>query len=191
MKEPDLLFPGDYIVEEELFLPGEGTFAEDGKIKAAGFGVPVKDMQKREVRLTSPVLVPMTYREGDSAIGVVGRVREKLAFIDLISSKVGNHRLTPSDASAVLQVSNVKTSYVNSLTDELKAGDIVRVKIIEATQHNISLSLKGDNYGVIKAFCSRCRHPLDKQGEWLVCPQCNRKEKRKLSKDYRLTGMKE
>jgi len=190
-EEQELLFPGDFIADEEMFLAGEGTYAEDGKVKAAGFGVPIKDMEKREVRLKSPVLIPMNYRRGDTAIGIVEKVRDNVAFVELISSEVGNYRLTPSDAPAVIRVTEVKSSFVKSLTNELKSGDIIRARIIEASPYNVSLSLKGDNLGVIKAFCSRCRHPLDKQGDGLICPQCNWKDRRKIASDYRQGRMKE
>ena len=187
----ELLFPGDFIASEEMFLPGEGTYAEDGKIKAAGFGFAVQDMKKREVHLESPVVTPVTYRRGDNVLGIVARARDNVAFVDIIPSKVGNHRLLPSDASAVLKVSDIRQGYVKSLTDELQTGDIVRARIIEASSHNIGLSTKGDNYGAIKAFCSRCRHPLNKQGDSLICPQCNWKDKRKIAKDYRLGRIEE
>ncbi|MCD4739804.1 exosome complex RNA-binding protein Csl4 [archaeon] len=190
-EDSKILFPGDFIVDEELFLPGEGTYAENGKVLAAGFGIAVKDMKKREVKLKSSVLIPINYKRGDLAIGIVGRVRENVAFIDLIPTIVGTHRVTPTDASAVVRVSDIKNSFVKSVSDELQAGDIVRVKIMEATKYNVSLTLKGPDLGVIKAFCSKCRHPLDKKGDWLVCEQCNCKEKRKMANDYRQGRLKE
>lgn len=184
-KETDLVFPGDFITNEEVFLPGEGTYAEDGKVMAAGIGTVVKDMDKREVSLKTMIKTPLNFRKGDTAIGIVAKARDSMAFIDLIPSANGKHRLMPSDASAVLRVSEIKKSYVKSLTDEIKTGDIVRVKILDVSPNNITLSLKGDRFGVIKAFCSRCRHPLKKEGKWLICPQCNWRDKRKIAKDYR------
>jgi exosome complex component CSL4 len=189
-EQPKIMFPGDFIANEEVFLPGPGTFAEQGKVKAAGFGVLEQDMKKREVKIVTPIKTPLTYSSGDVAVGVVGKVRDNVAFIDLIPSEDEKHRFAPSDASAVLRVTEVKREYVKSLTNEIHEGDIVRVKIIEATPYNVSLSIKAPDLGVIKAFCSRCRTPMELEGKTLVCPQCNWKDHRKLSEDYRAGKVK-
>lgn len=181
-----LLYPGDFIANVEEFLPGEGTYQDNGKIFSAEVGVVHKDFERRVVSIESKTnKIPMLQRSGLVAIGVIAKANDKVAFVDLLPFEDGKRRYIPVPASTVLRVNNIKRGFVKSLKNEFNVGDIVRVKILEADSQNVVVSTDGPNLGVIKAFCSNCRHPLDKEGKDLVCPQCGLKNHRHLANDYR------
>jgi len=181
----EMLFPGDFIANAEEFLPGEGTYTEDGKIYASEVGVAKKDIENREVSVEATTATPVMQRRGLEAIGIVAKTSEKAGFIDLLPVKDATHRYIPIDASTVLRVNNIRRGFVKSLADEFKVGDVVRVKIVDAEPNNVVVTTDGPNLGVIKAYCVKCRTPLDKGGEGLVCPECGWKDHRHMAKDYR------
>jgi exosome complex component CSL4 len=104
--------------------------------------------------------------------------------VDLIPFRSRNFEFVVSGLSAVLRVANIDRKYVKSLRDEIRIGDIVRVKVMEVTSHTIRLTTAERDLGVIKAFCSSCRHDLEKQGTKLVCRNCGSVESRKTASDY-------
>ena len=180
-----LLFPGDFIANAEEFLPGEGTYVEDGKVCASEVGTVKKDLDKRVASVKCTVSkTPAMQKAGLVVLGVVAKTGEKAGFIDLFPSEDGNGRYFPVPASTVLRVNNVRSGFVKSLDDEFKIGDIVRVKIISAEPNNVLVSTEGPHLGVIKAFCVKCRTPLVKKGNELVCPSCGWKDHRHMADDY-------
>ena len=182
----ELLFPGDFIANAEEFLPGEGTYVEDGKICSAEVGVAKKDLESREVTVECRgCKTPVMQHRGIEAMGIIAKTSEKAGFIDLFPSEDKDHRFSPINASTVLRVQNIRKGFVKDLRDEFKVGDIVRVKIVEATSDNVVVSTEAPNLGVIKAFCVKCRTPLERDGKELVCPECGWKDHRHLAKDYR------
>lgn len=186
MKEQSkILFPGDFIANEEVFLSGDGTFSDDGKVKSAIIGTPIEDMRRREVRVSTQMITPAHYRRGDTVIGSVEKVFENVAFIKLIPLTAGKHRFGSVSIPVVLRISEIRPGFVKSLSNEIKPGDIIRARIVDINPFSMSLSIKGRQYGVIKAFCSKCRHPLEMRGSTLVCPQCGWRERRKVAEDYR------
>ena len=124
-------------------------------------------------------------KRGLEVMGIVAKTSEKAAFVDLFPFESDKHRFAPIQASTVLRVNNIRSGFVKDLRDEFKIGDIVRVKILEAEPQNVVVSTEGPNLGVIKAFCVKCRTPLDKDGKDLVCPACGWKDHRHMAKDYR------
>lgn len=182
----ELLYPGDFIANAEEFLPGEGTYLDDGKIFSSEVGTAKKDLEKRVVTVepTNGKLA-LLQRRGLDVVGVVAKASEKAAFVDLLPLEDGKRRYVPIPASTVLRVSNIRRGFVKSLKDEFKVGDIVRVRIIEADPYNVIVSTEAPNLGVIKAFCVKCRYPLDKDEKGLVCPSCGWRDHRHLADDYR------
>jgi len=66
----------------------------------------------------------------------------------------------------------------------VKESDIVRAKVINMKNRVTQLSIQEPEYGVIFAFCSKCGAPLELKRTRLVCPNCGRMERRKLSNLY-------
>ena len=184
MAEEGLLFPGDFIANEEEFIPGSGTFAEAGKVMSETIGSVDKDVKAREARVKALTPAPQNTREGMVVAGRIEQARENVAFVSLFSFKEGNVRwIAPTD-SAILRVANIKRSFVKDVRDEFLVGDIIRAKILRIEEQSIMLTTDDNNLGVIKAFCSRCRYPMQLHKGELECGQCGWHEGRKLADDY-------
>ena len=185
-----IVFPGEQVATEEEFAPSGGTFAEAGKVFSAEVGEPVLDAKAHQARLQPKTRVPVLQHAGTVTFGLVANATDKVALVDLIAVKEQGFRQALTGISAILRVSNVKRGFVESLRDEVRSGDILRVKIIEVSPHTVQLSIVDANLGVVKAFCSVCRSPLKalpvgpRGPPGLVCENCGSKETRKAASDY-------
>jgi exosome complex component CSL4 len=71
---------------------------------------------------------------------------------------------------------------VSELQREFGYLDLVKAKVLDAKA--LRLSTEGNDLGVIKAICGKCKGDLKKKGNTLTCDKCKRVEVRKLSEDY-------
>ena len=88
------------------------------------------------------------------------------------------------ETSAVLPVQNMDTSYVRDARDMVRAGDIVRARICKIEKNDVDLAIVEPDLGVIKAFCTNCRHEMALKKGSLICTDCGKKETRKISEEY-------
>ncbi len=184
MSEKDTLFPGDFIANEEEYLPGKGTFADEGQVSAANYGILDKDDKNREVRVEPLTPTPRPMRRDLIVAGVMQQVRDNVAFVQLMPYTEGKVRWVAPQDNAVLRVANVRRGYVKSLKDEFLVGDIIRAKILHTDDDSVVLTTDDNNLGVIKAFCDVCRVPMELRKGELECPSCGWKGHRKLANDY-------
>jgi exosome complex component CSL4 len=183
-KEKQLLLPGDLVGTGEEYLPEEGTFLDDnGNIYSSNTGELVIDKRTLGAKLNVTTRFPTMQKVGMKVIGVIGEAQGQVAFVDIpIESDC-----IPWEVPAVLHISRIKPGFVDSVKDEFRIGDVVRVLIGEVSKHSVLVSTKDFDCGVIRAYCSKCRKLLlrDPQSkEWLVCPECGSREKRKMASDY-------
>jgi exosome complex component CSL4 len=66
----------------------------------------------------------------------------------------------------------------------LRNGDTVKGRIVNVKNRLNQMSLAGNEYGVVYAFCSRCGGLLENKGGRLTCPDCGRVERRKTARSY-------
>jgi len=177
----DKVMIGEYLGTIEEFTPGEGTYAEDGRIYAAKIGFKAVDASRHvaEVKGRSiPSLAP-----DQVVFGEVATLRSSM--VTVIAGKIqGQKGLI--DEKTTIYVSNIADGYVDKPDDLFAIGDIVKAVVIKMEPGLIDISTKGP-FGVVKAFCRRCRHALvksDKGKDRLKCPACGHIEKRKVADDY-------
>jgi exosome complex component CSL4 len=172
---------GDYLGTIEEFAPGEGTYSDDGKIYASNIGKAVLDPKDHTARVDGKF--PPELKVGQVVFGDVLNIKKNIIMV--IVRKIQGVR-GAVDIKTGLYVSNISNSYVEKPDDMFGIGDIVKGKVIKIEPGMIDISTKGD-LGVVKAFCKRCRYPLEESEKFegkLVCPSCGHREQRKLSKDY-------
>ncbi|MEM2917964.1 MAG: exosome complex RNA-binding protein Csl4 [Candidatus Altiarchaeota archaeon] len=172
---------GDYLGTIEEFLLGEGTYAENGEIFAARIGEKVVDKERHIVKVIGKK--PVELQVGQIVFGKIIDVKKN--FITVIIKKIQgfNEEL---DINANLYVANISDSYVNKPEDMFGIGDIIKARVIKIDIDLVDISTKGD-FGVVKAFCKKCRSQLvksEKFKERLVCESCGSKEVRKIASDY-------
>ncbi|RLF20306.1 MAG: RNA-binding protein, partial [Thermoprotei archaeon] len=85
--------------------------------------------------------------------------------------------------SGILHISQVSTSFVRTLYDVVRIGDIIRAQVLNRAPL-YQISIRGREFGVVYALCSECLTPLVLRSLQLFCPKCRRVEKRKVAFSY-------
>ena len=99
--------------------------------------------------------------------------------------KKGTNRELALPYMAAIHISQVTPGYIDKLTDAFRIGDLIEAKVVKIMGDNLDLNTEDITSGVVKAMCTRCRTFMDPCNESEVyCPVCDRKEKRKVSKNY-------
>jgi len=176
------VMPGDAIGTEEEFIGGSGTYMEGEQIRASASGA-LND-KDRSLSVSRHNMLA-SVKPGTIVLGRVENVVEPIALISVLPQQEGSTRFAMLPDNCVLHASRIKDGFVKNVRDELRIGDIVRAKIAEVRNGEIHVSTEGAEFGVIKAFCIKCRHALTLVGGSLSCPECGNKENRKLASDYR------
>jgi exosome complex component CSL4 len=182
MTENKIVLPGDQVSTSEELLPGDGTFEEDGVIRASRVGTYVVDGKHRRAIVKPLTSIPVELKRGDIALANVISVRSNMVIADVIHV-IGKNRSISGDTNGTLRVSEISTGYVKDPSTEFAPGDIIRAKVTQV-RPSVQLATKDRDLGVIKAMCTRCRHPLIRKGNILECGNCGNKEKRKIANDY-------
>ena len=173
--------PGEKLGVIEEFIPDSGTYVEDGAIHSENVGYILMDFANKKVSVypTSPNLnVP---KVGSIVVGNTRSVQSSVAVIRMI--KVGR-KFISGHFTGMIHISDVSFRYTDNMFDAFKVGDLVRAKVVSDKNKAFHLSTKGENLGVIYAFCSQCGGLLVRKGRGLACQTCGYVERRKTASDY-------
>ena len=125
---------------------------------------------------------PNSITEGDIVIASITDVRESNARVDIAAAERNLDEEIVNKGNAEIYVSNIKDGFAKSVAEEFHVGDIVRAKVIDSAK--IGLSTVEPEFGVLKAYCSKCKTSLTRNGDELVCSNCGNRERRKLAEGY-------
>lgn len=178
-----LVFPGEELAVAEEFVPGPGTYEEDGKVFAAWLGVAVLDTSDFMARVEPVTKTPVTLREGDEVIGAVWDTRSSMAIVEVHARADQPYRAIAGDTNGTLHISKVSDDYVSSMDDAFKRGDLLRAKVV-GTDPSLQLTTKEPHLGIVKSRCPRCATVMEARGQGLVCPECEWKDLGKISTLY-------
>jgi len=176
-----LVIPGEVVGASEEYVSGEFTYEKDGSIYSAVLGELHIDPKDKVVKV-NPLNPPNTIRTGSIVIGMVTGLRSSMAIVD-VQKVEGTERQITGDTNGTLQVSKVQESYTKDIRDEFHVGDFIRARVMQVNP-SLQLTTAGQNLGVIRGLCSRCRAPMVKKGRDLYCEPCDRTETRKAAADY-------
>ncbi len=182
MDEGKLVLPGDELSTSEELLSGEGTFEENGVILASQIGTYYVDSRNKKAKVKSLTNAPIMVKRGDIVLAEVRMIRSNMIIADVIHV-IGSKRSISGDTNGTLRVSEISKGYIKDPSDVFSLGDIFRAKVTQV-KPSIQLETKDKNLGVIKAFCSKCRHSLIKKDKLLECENCGNKERRLISDDF-------
>ncbi|MCX6661102.1 MAG: exosome complex RNA-binding protein Csl4 [Euryarchaeota archaeon] len=177
-----LVMPGDQLSTSEELMPGDGTFEENGIIRAARIGTYVVDEKHRTAEVKPATSTPVILKKGDIVIGRVVMAKEKMIIVE-VKHVAGKNRSISSDTDATIHVKEIAQGFIKEASSEYKAEDYIRAKVIQVSP-SVQLETKERNFGAIKALCSKCRHPLVKKSQGLECENCGNKEYRRIAEDY-------
>jgi len=180
-KSGQLVVPGERLGVIEEFIPDAGTYVKDGVIYSKVVGHALIDLMHKKVSVFpvgKGVKVPKT---GSIIVGQVSSVQTQTASVRFTQV---DRRQIAGFFSAVLHVSDVQMSFVDSMFDVCKPGDIMRAKIISEKNRTYHLSTQDKEMGVVYGFCSNCGQGLEQRPRGMHCPRCGRVESRKTAIDY-------
>lgn len=184
INEEQIVMPGEKLGIIEQYLPGYGTYDDDGEIKSSVLGS-VKIDQKRKVISIEGDKKPALLKKGDIIYGQITDIKPQRANVNIECIK-NNPRPLALPYLGSIHISQAKKDYLDKLSYAFRIGDIIEAKVVKITGDNVDLSTTDDDCGVLKAMCTRCRdymHTTQKDCE-LQCNTCNKKEKREISKNY-------
>lgn len=177
-----IVLPGEKLSTSEELLSGEGTFEEDGILRADRIGIYMVD-EKHKKAIVKPVTsIPVVLKKGDTVLAEVRSVKPSMVIADVLHV-IGKKRGISGDTNGTLRVSEISTSYVKDPSTEYAVGDIIRA-IVTQVKPSLQLATKDRNLGVIKGLCTRCRNALIRKENSLECTRCGRIERRKTAIDY-------
>jgi exosome complex component CSL4 len=176
-----VLIPGDYVGPGEVYEEGASTYSKGDDIYASVMGEADESAGALKARSSTPALKP-----GDIVYGSVLMVMESFAIVIIYPEEKGG-KLPASPPEGKIPVRAMSTGFTPSTRDAVRVGDIIRAKVVRIEGEKAELTMVDPNLGVIKAFCSQCREPLEKTSKGLVCPNGHR-ERREIANDYRHYG---
>lgn len=185
-EDGDFVLPGDTLAYAIEFAPGEGTHEDGEYVCASWTGIASHDTDDRTVSVEPIVSTPVQVRQGDDVIVYVTRTRSSMVIGNVAAVRGKEERNVSGDDEATLHISKISEEYVDEIEDAYRSGDILVARVI-SDDPSIQILTKGEEYGVLKAFCTRCRTPLKRKGDsdkHLECPSCEHEETRKLAEDY-------
>jgi len=180
-KSGQFVVPGDRLGVIEEFMPGPGTYVENGTIYSYVTGRALVDLLNKQVSVFSKTRFLAVPKVGSIVIGQVRDVQSKIAVIHIF--QVGKHILS-GFFTGILHVSDVSVQYTETMYNACKPGDLIRAKVVSDKNRTYHLSTKEPDLGVICAFCSRCGNALTFQKMRMRCLKCGKVEKRKAAQDY-------
>ncbi len=183
--EPHFVVPGERLGVVEEFDPGRGTVEVEGIVYSSQTGLAAVDSNQHVVSVKTAAGPPVVPEEGSTVIGVVEKVQEKMAIVNLV---VVDGKKIELPFTGMLHISNSSPRFERVMGEVCKPNDILRAKVIDTSQRIPKLTTIGRELGVIKAFCSRCGHELILSGSILRCSNCRNVERRRLAEDFGSLG---
>jgi len=182
MTKKPIVLPGDQVSTSEELLPGDGTFEDNGVIRASRLGYYTIDEKYKKAKVTPVTSIPVELKKGDVVLAQVINVRPMMAIVE-VQHVIGKNRSISGDTDGTIHASEISRSYVKDTSSEYRVGDIVRAQVFQV-EPSIQLTTKDKEFGAIKALCTKCRHVLIKKGQMLECANCGNKEHRHIAQDY-------
>jgi exosome complex component CSL4 len=179
-KDKDVL-PGDDLAVIEVLQDGDGTYHEDGHVRAEELGTARYDLDKRRVTVDKKTRELVLPEDGLEVIAEVGSVMRRDARVDITSIE---GRKVSEPFSGVIHYYDVDREFQRDMASAVRNGDIVKAKLINVKNRLNQLTIRGPDYGVVYAYCSRCGSILEMRQGRLYCASCDRSERRKFAKTY-------
>ena len=173
--------PGQKLGVIEEFVADQGTYVEEGVIHSKDVGYVLMDLVNKKVSVYPAARNYNVPNVGATIIGDITGVQSSMANVRI--TKVGT-KFISSHFSGIIHISDVSFNYTENIFDAFKAGDLIRAKVISDKNQVFHISTKGENLGVLLAYCSLCGAILALRQNELRCEECGHVERRKTALDY-------
>jgi exosome complex component CSL4 len=179
-KEREVL-PGDKLSVIEVFQDGRGSYEDDGDIRSTELGRARFDVKKKLVEVEKKTKELVLPKEGLDVVAEAGSVMRRDARVDIF---LVDGKPVTATYTGVIHRYDVDREYSRDMGQAMRNGDTVKAKIINTKNRMVQLSVRGPEYGVIYAYCSRCGDLMEIEKGRLHCSKCDRFERRKTAKTY-------
>ncbi|UCH57809.1 MAG: exosome complex RNA-binding protein Csl4 [Candidatus Bathyarchaeota archaeon] len=180
LKDRDV-FPGEKLSVIEVLQEGPGAYHLKGDVRSAELGKARFDLKKKRVEVEKKTKELILPREGLDVTAEVGSVMRRDARVDIFSI---DGKMISSPYTGEIHITSVEREFSKDMTMAMRNSDIIKAKIINTKNRMTLLSVRGPEYGVIYAHCTRCGTLLELQRGRLHCPKCDRVERRKIASTY-------
>jgi exosome complex component CSL4 len=180
-KNGTFIVPGDYLGVIEEFLPGGGTYIDDGTIYSSTTGHLLVDSHKRKISVYQKTKSPLLPKEGAHVIGRITSIHNKTLNVKIFQIR---DKLLSNTFNGIMHITDVRKGYVKTMLDAFQIGDIIRAKVMSTKNREFHLSTQENGLGVITSKCSFCGYKIILSQNRLKCPQCNKTKWRKMASDY-------
>jgi exosome complex component CSL4 len=175
------VLPGDFLGTAEEFVPGFGTYEDNGRVYAALLGKAHVDPSARSVTVEAVHAIPRVH-EGDLVYARVEEIKTAMAICEVLAAADTN-RAVPGTPEGTIHISKAKEGYTETLAREFSSGDVVLARVLQS-HPTIKLTTAAADLGVVSARCQVCHALLQSGPKDLVCLRCGNHEHRKLAKNY-------
>jgi exosome complex component CSL4 len=145
MKE-QLVMPGDQLSTSEELLPGDGTFEENGIIRASRMGKYIINEKNRRAEVKPVTSTPVVIRKGDTVIARVVMVKTSMVIVDVIHV-AGKNRSISGDRNGTIHVKESAQGYVKDACTEFHPGDYIRATVFQI-KPSLQLTTKDPHLGL-------------------------------------------
>jgi exosome complex component CSL4 len=169
---PEKALPGDKLGVIEEFSGVQGTYELDGEVRSLFAGSVEYDLVGRRLAVKSESLRSPLPSIDAVVMGTVEAMQTNGAIVRIYAI---------NDVEVDSNLEGMLLTRSRSSTP-CKPGDIVRAKVTSLTNGVVFLGFRGDDYGVIKAWCSICGEPMEGiSGSKAKCVVCGNLEYRKMA----------
>ncbi len=179
MSEKKLVFPGDHVSSAEEAEAGESTYEEKDEIFSSTVGEIVSTSGTAAVK--SKAVVARYPKEGSDVYCIIVRSSPNNALAECIPAEgADNEHYRGLEMDGVLSVRSIRGGFVRDLRDEVKIGDIIKARVERIENGRAELTIAPPGYGVIRAFCPKCRSAMALKDQVFIC-SCGWTERRKTT----------
>ncbi len=183
-RQGKFVVPGEKVGVIEEFIPGPGTYVDDGDIRASNVGFLLLNLTEHKISVFRPTRLKGAACWPRPGTIVVGETAETHNTYSLIRIWMVGPKHLSGFFTGLLHISNVGLR-VRDMFNVCRPGDIVRARVINTRNRICHLTLANRKLGVIYAFCSNCGELLKaRPDKKLICEACGSLELRKLASDY-------
>jgi exosome complex component CSL4 len=172
--------PGDKLATIEEFAPGTGSASLGDSVVSTVVGDIEPDMVNRVINVRAVKSVVDTLpKVGDLIIGHVDSSAPSMAQVTILA--IGD-KPNDKELSGMLSMREDRRRRTSS---PIKAGDIIRAKVMSTKNSIYHLTLDDERAGVIKTVCSNCGGSVIAIGRDRVkCRECGFVDERILSEEF-------
>jgi len=180
LKDKDV-FPGEKLSVAEVMEDGPGSYQDEGDVRSSELGRAQFDLKNRTVEVKKKTPELTLPHEGLDVIAEVGSVMRRDARVDIF---LIDGKKTSKPWTGEIHTYSVEREFSKDMAMAMRNSDIIKAKVINTKNRMTQLTVRGPEYGVIYAYCTRCGTLLELQRGRLNCQKCDRGERRKVASTY-------